>query len=207
MSITAFTSLMLTSPSPFTSPVIAPALKLRSTAANANKNCFIACLYHLVFILVFSISVVSAEDSDNNVLLDESADSADLSDCPDEMNVEYENSIDNEKQLESSQLNEPNVIVPESEDATGIQSAINQANSGDIIQLKDDTSYFVENNVFTILKQNLTIKGNKTTIHFDGAGQDGAGAVFVLKAKLITIEGITFNNTNGPKNYGEEISG
>ncbi|WP_297982580.1 right-handed parallel beta-helix repeat-containing protein [uncultured Methanobrevibacter sp.] len=101
---------------------------------------------------------------------------------------------------------EPKTIEVTGETAADIQSAIDEANDGDTISLKENGVYDVNATKFNLTKQ-VTVKGNNATLNVDGAGQGGADATFIANKAGTGFECITFINTNGPKTYGEKISG
>ena len=189
-----------------------------------NKNIFISLF--LVLLLSISVSAVFAEDTSisdtSNIILDEDMqiDVSDSSTIQEDLennlledsnvngdsDINYLDDSKNKNSLGDGET-EGNIIVPDSEDYAGLNIAVTRANSGDIIQLKENAIYDVGSNNFTILKSNIKILGTNSTINFDGAGQLGVGAVFICVGKQFTFEGIIFNNTNGHKEYGQEISG
>ena len=91
-------------------------------------------------------------------------------------------------------------------DATEIQGLIDNAAEGAEINLDADRTYDVGNKQFTLNKK-VTINGNGATITSSGAAQGGSGAVFIAKAAGIGFNGITFQNTDGHKAYGEAVAG
>jgi hypothetical protein len=78
---------------------------------------------------------------------------------------------------------------------------------------ENGTAALVENGVYQVGAEkisigcNMTIDGKNATIYVDGAAQGGSGATFMPQADGISFKNINFINTNGPKEYGDEIKG
>ena len=132
----------------------------------------------LVLLVAISVSAVAAADADVTYIND----AADVDDVADEK------------------------VAPltASADAQDIQTKLDNAKPGDTIELENKT-YDVDT-TFNVTKQ-VTIKGQDTVIKASGASQGGSGALFIANEAGTAFEGITFINTDGHKNYGEQVSG
>ncbi len=144
-----------------------------------NKKIILSLL--VVLLLAVSVSAVAAEDVDDAVALDDDVITEDIK--------------------ETAVLQDG-----ETADAAAIQTAIDNANEGDTIELDANRVYEVGNATFNMTKQ-LTIKGSNTTVTASGAAQGGSGALFIANVAGTGFEGISFINTDGHKAYGEAVSG
>jgi hypothetical protein len=150
----------------------------------------------LVLIVALSISVASAADVDDAAVGD-AVDDAIAVDNADEIIAE-----------DGGEGGDEPIPEPETADYLEIEGKVNTTAEGGIVEL-DEKTYNVGKGKLTITKS-LTIQGkgqNKTIINIDGAGQNGTGAFLILKNVSITIKDITFNNLDGKKNYGENVTG
>ena len=159
-----------------------------------NKKIFLSLL--LVLLVAVSVTAVAADEdvaavNDADIAVDDSASEVVLADEP------------------AAPVSEPQTINVEEETWDAITTAIDSANDGDTIQLKENGIFDASTNEVTITKANLTIKGTNTIINVQGTGQVGGknDGTFTLKGAGITIQGIIFNNTDGQKPYGEAVNG
>ena len=129
----------------------------------------------LVVLVALSVSSVSAENAADDIVAAEDTDAVAIEDV-------------------ESLAADP--VSPTTNSSDAIQTAVNAAGDGGIVDLSNFASYDITNNTITVSKDNLVIKGNgATTIYGYG---DGNG-FFDVKAKGVTIQGLTFVDTN-PKN-------
>ncbi len=164
-----------------------------------NKKIILSSL--LLLLVLISISAASAADlseNNNDIVLEEGNNIA-LDD--DTLNTKANENILKDEDSSVS------TIVPETDDGEGLKKAILSAKNGDIISLKENTTYDIGKTKINVTIRNLTIHGNGAIINVDGEGQNGSGSVFDLLERQISIDGIIFNNTNGAKSYGEDIQG
>ena len=111
--------------------------------------------------------------------------------------VSADDSVDAIAAADDSVIAEGNNIIPETNDAAGVQAAVASAAIGDTIKLNDTTYDFVNNTVTISGKDKITIEGTGNTI-IQGWG-DGDGLFYVSESAGVTFKGINFIDTN-PKN-------
>lgn len=129
----------------------------------------------LVVLVALSVSSVSAENAADDIVAAEDTDAVAIEDV-------------------ESLAADP--VSPTTNSSDAIQTAVNAAGDGGIVDLSNFASYDITNNTITVSKDNLVIKGNgATTIYGYG---DGNG-FFDVKSKGVTLQGLTFVDTN-PKN-------
>ncbi|AMK14584.1 Ig-like domain-containing protein [Methanobrevibacter olleyae] len=155
----------------------------------------------LVLLVAISVSAVSAEATDEAIVADAGADETIANAGADE--TVADTGVD-----EAVEESADNPILAEGTDKNGtdIQDKIDNAEDGGEVDLGENQVYNVENQVFNLTKK-LIIKGNNVTIKASGAAQGGVGALFIANVAGTEFKGITFKNTDGPKQYGETISG
>jgi hypothetical protein len=138
-----------------------------------NKKIFLSIF--LVLLIALSVSSVSAENAADDIVAAEDTDAV---------------------AIEDVELLAADPVSPTTNSSDAIQTAVDAAGDGGIVDLSNFASYDITNNTITVSKDNLVIKGNgATTIYGYG---DGNG-FFDVKAKGVTIQGLTFIDTN-PKN-------
>lgn len=142
----------------------------------------------LVLCVAFSVSAVTAENSEDLAITD--ADDSDI----------------------SSSVDETPISTAKSEDTgtfKGLDEKINGLADGDELSLKENSVYDVSNKTWEIKANNVKISGKNTTINAKGSTQPAKGnlGTFTLIGTNITIYGIIFNNTDGAKAYGDSVSG
>ena len=157
-----------------------------------NKKIILSLL--LVLLVAISVSAVSAEAIDDAVSDEVISEEAIVDEVASEDAV-----VEDLEDSEDSTLTD-------TADATEIQGLIDNAEEGGTINLDTGRTYQVEDKQFTLNKK-VTINGNGATIAGSGAAQGGEGAVFIAKAAGIGFNGITFQNTDGHKAYGEAVAG
>lgn len=148
-----------------------------------NKKIIMSLL--LVVLIAVSVSAVSADDSVDAIAASE------------EDSVEVVNDIEVVG----------NSIVPTTADAAGVQTAVDNAATGDTIKLEGKTYDFVNNTVTISGKDKITIEGTGDTI-IQGHGA-GNGLFYVSESAAVTLKGINFVDTN-PKNdiqYNGNVAG
>lgn len=129
----------------------------------------------LVVLIALSVSSVSAETAADDIVAAEDTDAL---------------------AIEDVDLLAADPVLPTTNTSDAIQTAVDVAGDGGIVDLSNYASYNITNNTITVSKDNLVIKGNGTTTIY-GYG-DGNG-IFDVKSKGVTIQGLTFVDTN-PKN-------
>jgi hypothetical protein len=88
-------------------------------------------------------------------------------------------------------------VEPAGANVADVQSAVDSAKTGDTVDLSKNAEYDFTNQTVTIATDGITIDGKGTTT-IKGYG-DGNGIFAINKAQNVTIQGITFIDTN-PKN-------
>ncbi|MBQ2665163.1 right-handed parallel beta-helix repeat-containing protein [Methanobrevibacter sp.] len=139
----------------------------------------------LVVLIALSVSSVSAEDVADDIVANEEADIV----------------ADGDVEILAA-----DPISPATNTSEGIQTAINSADDGGIIDLSNFDTYDLTNNTITVAKENLVIKGNGfTTIFGHGTGN----GIFDVQSKGVTIQGLTFVDTNPENNltYNGNVAG
>lgn len=139
----------------------------------------------IVFLIAFSVSSVSAKNITDDIVATEDTDVVAIDDV---------------------ELLAADPISPTTNTSDAIQTAVDGAEDGGIIDLSNYASYDITNNTITVSKDNLVIKGNGTTTIY-GYG-DGNG-FFSVKSKGVIIQGLIFVDTN-PKNnltYDGNVAG
>lgn len=139
----------------------------------------------LVVLIAISVSAVSADNATDAVAVSE------------------EDSVDVVNDIEVVGNN----IVPTTADASGVQTAVDNAATGDTIKLESKTYDFVNNTVTISGKDKITIEGTGDTI-IQGHGA-GNGLFYVSESAAVTLKGINFVDTN-PKNdirYDGNVAG
>ena len=160
------------------------------------KNKIIISLF-LVLLVAISVSAVSAEAVDDEIIADAGIDEI-VSDA--EVN-------------EVAAIEEPvttdDATLGDGEEKTGadIQTAIDNAEEGGEVDLGESQVYNVEDGQTFTLDKKVTVKGNNVIIKASGASQGGNGALFIANVAGTGFEGITFINTDGHKAYGQTVSG
>lgn len=147
----------------------------------------------LVVLIALSVGSVSAEDVAEDIV---AADDANIVATVDADNMAAE---DVETLAEGP-------ISPTTNSSDAIQTAVDSAQEGGIVDLSNYESYDITNKTITVAKDNLVIKGNgATTIYGYGAGN----GFFDVTSKGVTIQGLVFVDTN-PKNnltYNGNVEG
>ena len=162
------------------------------------KNKIIISLL-LVLLVAISVSAVSAEAIDD-IAADEIISEEVVAD-----EVVGEEIVSESAESEVlAEGDEP--TLTDTPDAIEIQGLIDNAEEGATINLDAERTYDVGTKQFNLTKK-IIINGNGATITGDGASQGGNGALFIANVAGTGFKGIKFVNTNGPKNYGEAISG
>ena len=146
-----------------------------------NKKIILSLL--LVLLVAISVSAVSAEAVDANAIDDFSDDVV----------------------LAEGEEGGDTPAPTYSEDSIAIQDAIDNAGDDGVVNLEADKTYEVDK-TYTIDKK-ISINGNGATIKASGAAQGGSGALFIANVAGSEFKNINFVNTDGPKDYGEGISG
>jgi hypothetical protein len=140
----------------------------------------------VVLLVAISLGSVSAEDATDVVAADDVDDVVAIDETPEVLSTNY---------------------TPASDSVEDVQIAVDSAvNPGDTVDLSGYAEYDFTNKTVTISHDGVIIDGKGTTT-IKGYG-DGNG-IFAIKAKQVTITGITFINTN-PKNnftYGGTVAG
>ena len=139
----------------------------------------------IVFLIAFSVSSVSAKNVTDDIVATEDTDVVAIKDV---------------------ELLAADPISPTTNTSDAIQTAVDRAEDGGIIDLSNYASYDITNNTISVSKDNLVIKGNGTTTIY-GYG-DGNG-FFSVKSKGVIIQGLIFVDTN-PKNnltYDGNVAG
>ena len=139
----------------------------------------------LVVLVALSVSSVSAENAADDIVAAEDTGAVAIEDV-------------------ESLAADP--VSPTTNSSDAIQTAVDAAGDGGIVDLSNFASYDITNNTITVSKDNLVIKGNGATTLY-GYG-DGNG-FFDVKAKGVTIQGLIFIDTN-PKNnltYNGNVAG
>ena len=148
-----------------------------------NKKILISFL--LVVLMAISLSAVSAAEDVDEVASDDILAADDSVEVLSEVQQPTNNTVD------------------------AIDTAINNANEGDTVDLSNHAEYDFGNKTITISKDNLLIKGNGTTV-IKGHGDSGKNtAMFVVKSKNIVFQDLVFIDTH-PKNnltYGGSTNG
>lgn len=148
-----------------------------------NKKILISFL--LVVLMAISLSAVSAAEDVDEVASDDILAADDSVEVLSEVQQPTNNTVD------------------------AIDTAINNANEGDTVDLSNHAEYDFGNKTITISKDNLLIKGNGTTV-IKGHGDSGKNtAMFVVKSKNIVLQDLVFIDTH-PKNnltYGGSTNG
>lgn len=148
-----------------------------------NKKILISFL--LVVLMAISLSAVSAAEDVDEVASDDILSADDSVEVLSEVQQPTNNTVD------------------------AIDTAINNANEGDTVDLSNHAEYDFGNKTITISKDNLLIKGNGTTV-IKGHGDSGKNtAMFVVKSKNIVFQDLVFIDTH-PKNnltYGGSTNG
>ena len=132
----------------------------------------------LILLVAISVSAISAEDSSDVLEVDDSIDEVAIDDA--------------------SEVLSADPIQPETNTSDSVQSAVNSANSGDIVDLSKFSEYNFTDKTVTINKEGITIDGKGTTTIY-GYG-DGNG-IFAITAQNVVIQGIKFVDTNPKNNF------
>ena len=138
-----------------------------------NKKILMSFL--LVVLIAISVSAVSAEDAADALAVDEATDAVAVDDSVDVL---------------------ADTIEPNSTNVADVQKAVDEAKTGDTVDLSKNAEYDFTNNTVTISTDGVIVDGKGTTT-IKGFG-DGNG-IFAIKAKNVIIQGIKFIDTN-PKN-------
>ena len=140
-----------------------------------NKKILLS--FFLVVLIAFSVSSVSAEAATDDIV------------ATDDVDVVA---------AEDVELLAADPISPTTNTSDAIQTAVDTAQDGGTVDLSTFATYNITNNTITVSKDNLLIKGNgATTIYGYG---DGKG-FFDVQGKGVTIQGITFIDTNPKNNF------
>lgn len=166
-----------------------------------NKKIIMSLL--LVLLVAISVSAVSAEVIDEAVSDEIISEDAVVDEVASEPIVDE---VASEDAVVEDLADSENPTLTDSADATEIQGLIDTTEEGGTINLDTGRTYQVEDKQFTLNKK-VTINGNGATIAGSGAAQGGSGAVFIAKAAGIGFNGITFQNTDGHKDYGQGVAG
>lgn len=156
-----------------------------------NKKILMSFL--LVVLIALSVSSVSAEDVSENIA------------ATDDLDIAATDAVDTVASEDVDTLAaEP--ISPENNTYDAIQSAVDTAQDGGIVDLSNYASYDITNKTVTVAKDNLVIKGNgTTTIYGHGAGN----GFFDVTSKGVTLQGLIFidNNPNNNLTYDGNVAG
>ena len=139
----------------------------------------------LVVLIAFSVSSVSAENATDDIVATDDADVV---------------------AAEDVELLAADPISPTTNSSDAIQTAVDSAQEGGIVDLSNYASYNITNKTITVAKDNLVIKGNGTTTIY---GYGSGNGFFDVGAKGVTIQGLVFIDTN-PKNnltYNGNVEG
>ena len=160
-----------------------------------NKKIFLSVL--LVLLVAISVSAVSAEAVDGDVIAD----------------AEIDETIADADTSEPITAEDPaaadDVILADGEEKTeaDIQNLIDTTADGGEIDLGENQVYTLADRTMFNLTKKLNFKGTNVTIKTSGTAQGGVGAVFIANKAGTSFEGLTFINTDGHKPYGQEVSG
>lgn len=158
-------------------------LDLKGEKIMNNKKILLSIF--LVVLIAFSVSSVSAEDATEDIVATDDAEVV---------------------AVEDVELLAADPISPTTNTSDAIQTAVDTAEDGGTVDLSNFDIYNITNKTITIAKDNLVIKGNGNTKILGYGDNDG---IFAVTSKGVTIQGITFIDTN-PKNdlrYGGSVNG
>lgn len=139
----------------------------------------------LVVLIAFSVSSVSAEDATEDFVATDDAEVV---------------------AVEDVELLAADPISPTTNTSDAIQTAVDTAEDGGTVDLSNFDIYNITDKTITIAKDNLVIKGNGNTKILGYGDNNG---IFDVTSKGVTIQGITFIDTN-PKNdlhYDGSVNG
>lgn len=148
-----------------------------------NKKIFLSIF--LVVLIALSVSSVSASDVADDIVATDDVEAVATGDV---------------------ELLAADPISPTTNTSDAIQTAVDTAGDGGIVDLSNFASYDLSSNTINVTKDNLVIKGNgATTIYGYGDGQ----GFFHVKAKGVTLQGLTFIDTNPNNNltYNGNVAG
>ena len=94
-------------------------------------------------------------------------------------------------------------IQPTEATVEAVQSAIDSAKTGDIVDISNNAEYNFNDSGVTITTSGITVDGKGTTT-IKGYG-DGNGLI-AIKAQNVTIQGIKFIDTNPKNNFTYNIT-
>ena len=159
-------------------------------------------------------SVSAAEDiADDTLAIDEVAEVEEVSEAPVVTDIDEgsEEAIDDISDVEEEVTDDDVMDTEEtvSEDKTGadIQALIDAAADGGIVDLGENLVYVVQDGQTFDLTKKLAFVGNNVTIQASGVSQAGSGALFIANKAGTSFEGINFVNSDGHKEFGQEVSG
>lgn len=151
-----------------------------------NKKILLSFL--LVVLIALSLSSVSAEDVSDVVSSDDASNVVAMDE-----NLDISSGSDNEDVLAA------NPVAPTTNTSDAIQTAVDTATAGGIVDLSDFASYDIKNHTIKVAdKDNLVIKGNGTTTIFGYGDNDG---FFYITSQNVTIQGIKFIDNNPKNNF------
>lgn len=148
-----------------------------------NKKIILS--FFLVVLIALSVSAVSAGNATDDVVAADDADAV---------------------AAEDVDVLAADPIKPTTNTSDAIQTAVDSASEGGIIDLSDFASYNVTDKTITVSKDNIVLKGNGTTTIYGYGDNNG---IIDVKSKGVTIQGLIFIDTN-PKNnltYGGDVQG